>query len=91
MTFTFQFTLPYQVVGAESRLMAAQQEAAANASAESDLSGFTGSTREYRGNTCTWTLHGLDAADLSAETRQAVMDAIENHLPGAAEFEIVEP
>lgn len=89
MTFTFRFTVPYAVISPESRLDAAQQEAAANASASSDLSGFTGSERRYSGNTITWTLKGLDADDLSPETRQAVMDAIKNHLPGAAEFEIV--
>lgn len=91
MTFTFRFTLPYRAIEPERRLEKAQQEAAANVSAESDLSGFAGSEREYSGNAVTWTLHGLDASDLSPETRQAVMDAIQNHLPGAAEFEIAEP
>jgi hypothetical protein len=90
MTFTFEFTLPYNVVEPESRLEAAQQEAASNASAESDLSGFSGSVREYRGNRIQWTLNGLNPSDLSPETRQAVITAIQNHLPGAAEFEIVE-
>jgi hypothetical protein len=64
--------------------------AADNVSAESDVSGYTGSEREYSGHTVTWTLNGIDAMDLSQETRQAMIDAIKVELPGAAEFEVVE-
>ncbi|WP_459194712.1 hypothetical protein [Halosimplex sp. J119] len=90
MSFTFRFTLPYEVASPESRLDRAMDAAAQNVSAESDVSGYTGSDREYSGNVVTWTLNGIDAADLSQETRQAIMDAIEAEMPGAAEFEIVE-
>lgn len=91
MTVTFRFTTPYTITSPESRLEAAQQQAAENASAESDLSGFSGSKREYSGKTVTWTLKGIDAADVSSDTQQAMIDAIQKHFPGAAEFEIVEP
>jgi hypothetical protein len=89
MSFTFVFETPYEITSAEVRLNRAQQQAATNISAESDLSGFSGSERVYEGNQVTWTLIGVDAVDLSQETRDEIISAIQSELPGAAEFEVV--
>jgi len=90
MAFTFRFTCPYKVTSTESRLERAIDEAATNVSAESDVSGYAGSERKYSGHEVKWTLLGIDSTDLSQETRQTIIDAIQTELPGAAEFEIVE-
>lgn len=89
MSFTFRFTCPYDISSPESRLERVIDTVETNVSAESDVSGYSGSDRAYSGNTVTWTLDGLDAGDLSQDTRQAMIEAIKAELPGAAEFEIV--